>query len=484
MKNKAKSSTNIDHILESYDPLQGYYESDRAICESSLYEYIKRAWHTIESSQYVDDWYIGCISEYLEAVYNCEISRLIINIPPRCSKSTITCVNFPNWAWVKNPKLNFLTGSYSESLAIRDCLKSRNQLNSRWFQNRWPEKIKISKDQNQKSHFTNQHHGIRKTFSVQGELTGHGGDIILLDDPMKAGDSNSAKIRESVVQWFSQTVVTRLNNPKTGRIVVIAQRLHTGDLFGHLLKDADYEHLCLPMRYEPKIVSYDKRKKDGEILSSRFDEASLQRLEKELKLEGGPWTVYAQLQQNPINKEGGLFKSEWFSYYDKLPDNIQYYTWSWDTAEKKGQENDFSVGTLWARTSSDFYLVGFFRDKQSFPIIKKKIKELYVINRSNDVLVEEKSSGTSIVADLQYDQDIAIPVIPIIPKGDKETRANKAAVFFEAGRVHFPKNKEWMQDVKDELLGFPNASHDDIVDSITQYIIRNTEDHAYWVSLV
>jgi predicted phage terminase large subunit-like protein len=445
--------------------------AEKALCEKSFYHFVRLGWKYVDPAKLVDDWHIPVLCNELESFWHSEILRLIINIPPRCLKSTICSVFFPVWTWIQESSTKLLTGSYAQQLATRDTTKSRNLIQSHWFQSHWGHLFKFSADQNQKTFYKNTKNGERISFSVGGALTGAGGDIIIVDDPINAMDSNSLVKRESVNTWFSESLTTRLNDPSTGRILIIMQRLHQNDLTGYLLSDPNnsYKHIVLPMRYEGKKVYYDIRTKKGEILAKRHTNETLSQLESDL----GPYATAGQLQQRPAPREGGVIKVKWLRYYSELP-KVKRWDWSWDTAIKDKKNNDFSVGTLWAECEDGYYLVDMIREKLQYPELKHQVRISYDSQKTSEILIEDKSSGQQLVQD--FKRIGKMPVIAMIPGKDmlatKEERLEIVSSLFESSKVFLPKGKKWMNIFIEELTNFPNAQHDDIVDSVTQYLSR------------
>jgi len=443
----------------------------KALCEKSLFHFVKYGWRYVDPAEFVDDWHIKVICDELQSLYDGDTKRLIINIPPRCSKSTICSVFFPVWCWINDPSIKLLTGSYAQSLATRDTVKSRRLIQSNWFDELWGYRFKFLSDQNQKTFYANDQQGERISFSVGGALTGSGGDIIIIDDPINSKDSGSQVIRDSVNRWYSEALSTRLNDPAMGKVLVIMQRLHQNDLTGYLLgvENSEWAHICLPMRYEVSAGDYDERKEEGEILTKRHDDESLKNMERDL----GTYAAAAQLQQRPAPREGGIIKDKWFRYYSELP-TVKMWSWSWDTAIKEGQKNDYSVGTLWAECETGYYLVDLYRAKIEYPELRNQVRIKYDSQKSSEVLVEDKASGQQIVQDFKRIGNI--PVIPMVPGREmprsKVERVELVSPLFEAGKIFLPKNKSWVSDVIDELINFPNATHDDIVDSISQYLSK------------
>ena len=200
-------------------------EKDRRNASASLYEFVKQSWHVVEPGiPFIASWHIEIICEHLEAVSAGDIHRLLINIPPRHSKSTIVSVMWPAWEWIADPAQKFLCASYSGNLSTRDNLKTRRLLQSPWYQERWGHMFAFAGDQNAKQRFENDKTGYRLATSVGGTATGEGGSRLILDDPHGAQAAQSEVMRESDLEWFDMVWSTRLNNPKTDAMVTVMQR--------------------------------------------------------------------------------------------------------------------------------------------------------------------------------------------------------------------------------------------------------------------
>ena len=371
---------------------------DRADCEDSLYKFLKNSWKYIDSSEFTEGWPIEAVAEHLQAVADGEIKRLIVNIPPRCAKSSLTSVAFPAWVWLQPPQWNsptsgagvqFLHASYAQQLSLRDSVKCRRLIESPWYQRLWSDRFKLTGDQNTKTRFDNDRSGSRLSTSVGSALTGEGGNIIVVDDPNAAQEAFSEATIHSTIEWWDSALSTRLNDPKTGAFIVIQQRLGEEDLTGHIMsKDVgDWTHLCLPMRYEwerhtytgigwndprglddegeplVKVTSNGDRvpvnpsahgelvKREGLLLwPERFGEEEVKGLERRL----GPWATAGQLQQRPEPKGGGIIKSEWWQSWENshYPD-MDMIIASLDTAYTSKTENDPSALTIWGVFSGD-----------------------------------------------------------------------------------------------------------------------------------
>jgi len=449
-----------------------------------LKEFTKSSWQAIEPGRdFYDNWHIDAVSDHLQAVVEGDIKRLIINIPPRHMKSISVAVALPAWAWTIQPEKKFLYASYAGSLSIRDSVKCRRLLDSRWYKEHFGETFKLTSDQNQKQRFENNKTGARIATSVDGALTGEGGDIIVIDDPHNVRESESSTVREGVLEWWDQAMQTRLNDPKTGAFIIIMQRVHENDLTGHILSNElgdEWDHLCLPARYEighPTITRstlnfFDPRTEEGELLwPDRIDDKTLANLERSL----GSYAAAGQLQQRPMPKGGGILKAEWWVPWEKeeLPNNIEYVLQSWDTAFSTKENSSYSARTTWGVFRSNgqvnVIVIDMWYDRVSYPELRKIAQESYEEWEPDAVLIEKKASGQSLLQDLRM---AGIPVLEYSPDRDKQARAHASSALLEDGRIYFPFNKKWAKDLIDICAAFPAGDNDDIVDTCTQAWLR------------
>ena len=201
--------------------------------ELSLYEFLKQAWPIIEGkTPFIDNWHLKVIAEHLEACYRREIKNLLINVPPRTSKTSLISIAFPAWVWLQNPEERFMYASYAHSLSTEHSLKCRRLIESDWYQERWADKYQLAKDQKAKMLFENNKGGCRIATSVGSVATGKGGSIIIVDDGNNARDGESGAKRESTNSWWDQVWSTRLNNPLHDVCIVVQQRIHEKNLRG------------------------------------------------------------------------------------------------------------------------------------------------------------------------------------------------------------------------------------------------------------
>ena len=467
--------------------------------EASLYEFVKQSWDTVEPGiPFVPSWHIEAICEHLEAVSSGDIRRLLINIPPRHSKSTIVSVMWPMWEWIRSPEQKFLAASYSGTLSIRDNLKARRLIQSPWYQERWGHVFTLSGDQNAKQRFENDHTGYRIATSVGGTATGEGGSRLILDDPHGAQDAQSDVMRNSSLEWFDQVWSTRLNNPKTDAMVVVMQRLHEKDISGHILNDlSGWEHICIPAEWDgkarkTKLGPYDPRKVEGELICpDRFGPAEIE----QLKISLGTYGSAGQLQQRPAPAGGGILKTDFFRIWPStraMPD-LFYIVQSYDTAFTEKTTGDPTGCCVWGvfehEKTRNVLLLDCWNEHLGYPALKQRVMEdwqaryggekdnvMKPSRRPDVILVEAKGSGQSLLQDLRLSN---IPAVPYNPgKADKTARAHMASPLLEAGVfwvLESAKNKgrarTWVDPFLKQLEQFPAGEHDEMVDCFTQAAI-------------
>lgn len=254
------------------------------------------------------------------------------------------------------------------------------------------------------------------------------------------------------------------------------QRVHQDDLTGHLLEQGTWNLLSLPaIATEDKTHIYDtailgkvvyKRSK-GELLDPSRESSEILQM---IKSSMGEYNFEAQYQQMPIPPGGAMIKHAWLKYYwpETLPKQLTMIFQSWDTANKSGELNDFSVCTTWGYYDSKFYLLHVERRRVNYPELKNLANELFRKFKPAIVLIEDKGSGTSLIQDLQNENLYRVIAGTASPSADKIMRVNAVTTLFESGRVYLPTEAPWLEDYKRELLGFPNVKFDDQVDSTAQ----------------
>ena len=429
--------------------------------------------------------HIDRIVRTMESVARGDITRLIINMPPRYAKTEVAVKMFMDWSLANNPNARFMHLSYSDSLvtdnsdAVRDCLKSD------FFRELFPDTV-ISRKTDAKDKWYTTKGGGLYAVSTGAPITGFGagikgervytgtgspadgfGGAIIIDDPHKADDAKSDIARERVNSRYMGTIDTRKNDEKTP-VIVIMQRLHDHDMSGFLLGGGSgekWDHLVL------KAVQ-----DDGTPLWPT--KHSIDDLER--KREADPEMFASQYQQSPMVATGNIFRKEWFRYYDpyELPTMFDRVFQSWDLTFKKAVHTDYVCGTVWGKKGADFYLLDMVHEKMSFTESLRNILQMTQKYPSATAkYIEEKANGDAVMDVLR---EKVSGIIPVVPRESKLARAHAVTPLFQAGNVRLPRNAPWIFDYEDEMTKFPNASHDDIVDSTTQGLSQEMQKLSIW----
>lgn len=454
-------------------------QAERILCERSLSYFIRRAWRQIIPDTYQHNWHIDAIAEHLEAVAKGQITRLLVNVPPGTSKSTIIGVMYPAWLWGpgKQPGHRYIGAAHEQGLAVRDNRLMRALVTSEWYQSLWP--IAMTGDQNEKLYFENEAHGFRQACAV-ASMTGRRGHTIAWDDPLSPEKAHSPAHRDTAIRILSETVPTRLNDPSKSAIIVVMQRLHEADPSGHIIaNNLGYEHLCIPMEYEPgrnrptSIGWVDPRTEDGELLDPvRFPREVVERDKKAM----GSYAWAGQMQQRPAPAGGGVFRDEWWRYYTVLP-SLTYRKIFADTAQKAKEENDYSVFQCWGYSADKrAYLLDQVRGKWEAPELLVQARAFWAKHKAVEgqgslraMEVEDKVSGTGLIQTLKRE---GIPIKGIQRIADKLTRAHDAAPYIEAGSVVLPQQSQWLSDYIAEFSAFPKGANDDQIDPTMDAIME------------
>lgn len=443
---------------------------ERELCSRSLAQFTQRSWHVLEPSTPLKwGWALDAICEHLEAVTSGQIRRLLMNVPPGTMKSLATGVLWPAWEWGPRgaQELRYLGTAHKQDLAVRDNLKCRRLIQSQWYQERW--KVELTGDQNAKTKFENTRTGFREAMAFES-MTGSRGDRVIIDDPHSVDDANSIARLRGGITTFREALPSRVNNEHSA-IVIIMQRLNEGDVSSVAL-ELGYEHLCIPMRYEPGgkkangIGWVDPRLIDGELMfPERFPLEQVEELEKSL----GSYAVAGQLQQRPAPLGGGIFKDAWWQMAEAAPP-ILWRTIYADTAQKTKEQNDFSVMQCWGRTvNGQAVLLDMVRGKWEAPELETMARAFWAKHKATDnqgtlraFKVEDKVSGTGLIQKLKRE---GIPMLGIQRDRDKISRAFDTAPFVQSGNVLIMRNLPGLADFLSEAALFPNAAHDDMIDA-------------------
>lgn len=451
--------------------------------EKDLSHFFQASWDVLEpETQLFWNWHHDLVSEHLMACDLGEIHRLIINIPPRTTKSLMGTVCFPSWVWTRKPGIRFMFGSYADTLARKHSLLRRDLIQSPWYQGGWKHRFKLAEDQNVKTNFKNDKTGHMISASMLGSVTGEGGDYVIIDDPHNPKKARSDTEREAALMAFDQAWSTRLNNKKTGRIIVIMQRLHEKDLTGHLLaKNAGYVHVKVPQIAEKKtiiVMPLSKTKitrEVGDLLDpKREGKAEIE----QTKIDLGSYGFAGQQQQDPAPSGGGLLKRKWWKFYKVLPDRLDEKLISMDTTFEDTENSDYVVAQAWGRVGANKYLIDQIRDHMDFVTAVKAFKAFHAKHSDvNSSIIEKKANGPAIISTLSEE----IPgLIAYNPEVSKVLRVAAISPQVEAGNVYLPDPSicPWINDFIEECTKFPKGIHDDQVDTMAQALLRFQESAA------
>ena len=450
------------------------YELD-AVLRQDLTAFVQKVFDTVSPGDaYKDNWHIQAIAYELGRCVDGENTRLLITQPPRSLKSISTSVAYVAWALGHDPAMRFICVSYSQELAAELARQFRVVVDSDWYRRLFP-RTRLVKDTD--SEWVTTAGGGRITTSIGGTLTGRGADVIIIDDPLKAEEAHSATARKHVIDWYSTSLVTRLNDKRRGVIIVVMHRLHEDDLVGHLLRQTGWHHLDLPaIAIEDQVVHIGPgphdlhRRKEGDLLHpERESRKTLARIKADI----GSLTFSAQYQQRPLPVEGNLIKRKWFKRYKTPPERSAdlRIVQSWDMATTTRQTSDYSVCTTWAMRERTYYLLDVWRDRLEYPDLKRKVIALQELHSADAVLIESVGLGLNLVQDLRDDSPAGFPYpIGIRPEGDKVVRMVAQSARIEAGQVVVPEDAPWLDVFLSELLAFPHGRFDDQVDSVSQFL--------------
>ncbi len=441
----------------------------RAILRNDFPSFFRRCTQTVNPSRPLEwNWHLDAIIYQLERIRRGEIHRLIINAPPRTLKSLIVSVAFTAYLLGLDPARPIFTISYADELAAKHTSDFRSIVESRWY------RLAFRKTLIQRMHegeVTTTQRGFRKSTSVYGALTGLGGDLFIIDDPQKTIDAQSETRRKTLNEWFSHTLVSRLDDKRKGAIIVVMQRVHMDDLSGYLIEASDdWTVLSLPAIAEAdeeipvgKETFYHRG--IGKALHPSFEPIEVLRKQRETI---GSEIFAAQYQQCPVPQGGAMIKRRSLRYYDTLPPR----TWnthiilSWDTAAKNGAQNDWSVCTVWMLAEEHFYLVDLIRGRYEYPQLRAIAVALAQRYDPHKIMIEDASTGIALAQELRQAGFYLVDPIPI--EHDKIGRMYVQQAKFEAGLVLFPRGAPFLPELEAELLAFPRGKTDDQVDSISQ----------------
>lgn len=485
---------------------------DKIEAEGSLLSFVKQGWHALEpGAVFQHGWAIEAVAAHLEAVSNGVIKRLLINIPPGCTKSMLVNVFWPAWEWGprRMPHLRYISASYEQGLATRDMVRCRDLLTSEWYKKRWP--IEFKEDQDQKTLYANTFTGWRFASSVGGKLVGYRGDRINIDDPHDIESAESDKERHRARRWLTTTIPTRLNKQKESAIVLIMQRLHVQDLSGLIIADQgdDWVHLCLPMEFEEKtrcwtrvprpgenptlmrrvlprgetiphyvpdpngvpMWCWDPRTAEGELLwEERFDREAVDALKRSFRSgDGGSYAEAGQLQQRPVHRAGGMFKREAFRPIETLPTGIKWVR-GWDLAASTSSTSPYTAGVKLGMKNGALYIGDVVRFRDESEQVEEKIKAIAQQDgRACPLSIPQDPGQAGKAQRNSYAKMLHGHEAHFSPEsGDKEGRARPIASQVAAGNVYVPAGAPWLPEFLAEAGLFPGSDYKDQIDALSR----------------
>lgn len=394
-------------------------------------------------------------------------SRLIVNMPPRHTKSEFASYLLPAWLIGKNPELKIIQTTHTAELAVRFGRKVRNLMEMQEYREVFPD-VDLRADSKAAGRWETAQGGEYYAAGVGGAITGRGADLLIIDDPHSEQDALSETAMEHAYEWYTSGPRQRLQ--PGGSIVIVMTRWSLKDLTGKLLKAQSSD--VLSDQWE--VVEFPAILPSGNVLWPQFwKKDELLRVKASLSL--GKWN--AQWQQNPVAEEGAIIKKEWWKKWEKeKAPPVSYIMQSYDTAFSKKETADFSAITTWGVFKPEEYgpdaliLMDAKRGRWDFPELKAKALEEYKYWEPDMVLIEAKATGTPLTDELR---SMGIPVVNYTPsKGkDKHTRMHIVAPIFESGKVWAPE-KRFSEEVIEECAAFPNGDYDDYCDSMSMALIR------------
>jgi predicted phage terminase large subunit-like protein len=440
----------------------------RDVAKMDFMQYVKYVWPNFIHGRHHEK-----MARAFEAVAEGRIKRLIINMPPRHTKSEFASYLLPSWFLGKFPSKKVIQTSHTAELAVGFGRKVRNLVDSDRYKDLFPD-VALQADSKAAGRWATNYAGEYFAIGVGGAVTGKGADLLIIDDPHSEQEAALAEtnpeIYDKTYEWYTSGPRQRLQ--PGGAIVIVMTRWSKKDLTGQVIKAAsqrggeDWEVIEFPALFE-----------SGEPLWPEFwSKKELYALKEELP--NAKWM--AQYQQNPTSEASAIVKREWWQIWDKdEPPYCDFTLMSWDTAFEKTNRSDYSACTLWGVfyqpddngvEQANIILLNAFRDRMEFPTLKRRAVEEYKEWDPDSIIIEKKASGSPLIYELRA---MGIPVQEYTPVrgNDKISRLNSVSDLFASGRVWAP-NTAWAEEVIDEVASFPSGEYDDYVDSVSLALMR------------
>jgi predicted phage terminase large subunit-like protein len=414
------------------------------------------------------------MADAFERVARGECKRLIINMPPRHTKSEFASYLLPAWFLGKYPGKKIIQCSHTAELAVGFGRKVRNLVDTEVYHNIFPD-LSLASDSKAAGRWNTSKGGDYFAIGIGGAVTGKGADVLIIDDPHSEQEAAIAEINPDIYdktyEWYTSGPRQRLQ--PGGSIVVVMTRWSKRDLTGQILKDA----LANDSMNEWEVIEFPAILPSAKPLWPEFwDLEELEKVKRDVP--NSKWM--AQYQQNPISESAAIVKREWWMEWDSdIPPKCSFILQSWDTAFEKTQRADYSACTTWGvfyqaddagNEQANIILLNAFRDRMEFPELKRCAIEEYRDWEPDSVIIEKKASGAPLIYEMRA---MGIPVQEFTPTrgNDKISRLNAVSDLFASGRVWAPASR-WAEEVIDEVAEFPAGTHDDYVDTVSMALHR------------
>lgn len=440
---------------------------ERERAQSGFMNYVKMMW-----PGFVHGRHHAVMAKKFEAIANGTLKRLIINMPPRHTKSEFASYLLPSWFLGRYPTKKIIQTSNTSDLAVNFGRKVRNLVDSESYAKVFPG-VALRQDSKSAGRWATNQNGEYFAIGVGGTVTGKGADLLIIDDPHSEQEaalaSGDPSVFDKTYEWYTSGPRQRLQ--PGGAIVIVMTRWAERDLTGRVLKDAQMRDSL----GEWEVVEFPAIMPSGNPLWPEFwSSKELEALREELP----PAKWNAQYQQQPTGEEGALVKREWWKIWNsENPPQCEFIIQSWDTAFTKNERSDFSACTTWGvfhmnddPNDVNVILLDAFQKRMEFPELKEKAMANYREWEPDACIIEAKAAGAPLVFELR---SMGMLVSEYTPSrgNDKFVRLNSVTDLFRSGKVWAPETR-WASEVIEQMACFPNGEHDDLVDSSTQALIR------------
>jgi len=439
---------------------------DRELCQKRFIKFVERVWPTFISGAHHKR-----MAEAFERVAEGKLKRLIINMPPRHTKSEFASYLLPAWFLGKFPHKKVIQTSHTAELAVGFGRKVRNLVDSEAYNEIFPS-LSLQSDSKAAGRWNTSKGGDYFAIGVGGAVTGKGADLLIIDDPHSEQEAALAAVNpdiyDKVYEWYTSGPRQRLQ--PNGAIVIVMTRWSQRDLTGQVLKAS-----ALRGVEDWEVIEFPAILPSGNALWPQF--WSIEELEAlREELPNSKWQ--AQYQQNPVGNESAIVKRDWWQWWDREdPPSCDYILQTWDTAFEKHSRADYSAGTTWGifypnedRGDPNIILLNVYKKRVEYPDLKRDVLQEYNYYEPDGVLIEKKASGAPLIYDLRA---MGVPVQEYTPSRgqDKIARVNSISDIIASGKVWVPETR-WAEELVDELAAFPSGEHDDLVDATTLALMR------------